>query len=481
VTELPAGWASCTVADTMEFTIGGVWGEAAGAAEVDVDVIRVTEMKAFGRLAPETAARRSVTMSQFGSRLLQAGDLVLEKSGGGPRTPVGRVGMVTGLDRPAVCSNFMQLMRPNRDVVTPRFLLWQLVNAHVAGVTASLQTATTNIRNLKMKDYWEVQLSVPPLTEQERIVAAIEEAFSQLDAGEAGLRTVRHLLKRMRNAVLAAAVTGRLVPQDPTDTPATELLADLGVEATGSGALGALPDGWAWAALGSISESVRNGIFVSRPPETPPGVPILRIGAVRRLELDLTDVRFARVDVADPAAARALLLSGDLLFTRYNGNPAFVGACAVVPAIDGPLLHPDKLIRVVVNRAVAEPTFVATAVAAGASRSFIEGVTKTTAGQAGISGSDLRLVPIPLAPVEEQRRIVAEVERQFSFLDACEGAIDAGLVRSAALRRSVLKAAFEGKLVPQDPRDEPASALLERIGADRAAAPPPARRTRRTA
>ena len=58
------------------------------------------------------------------------------------------------------------------------------------------------------------------VAEQERIVTAIEEAFSKLDAGEAGLRTVRQLLKRMREAVLAAAVTGRLVPQDPTDTPA---------------------------------------------------------------------------------------------------------------------------------------------------------------------------------------------------------------------------------------------------------------------
>ena len=69
-----------------------------------------------------------------------------------------------------------------------------------------------------------------PSPEQERIVTAIEEAFSKLDAGEAGLRTVRQRLKRMREAVLAAAVTGRLVPQDPTDTPARELLADLGVE-----------------------------------------------------------------------------------------------------------------------------------------------------------------------------------------------------------------------------------------------------------
>jgi type I restriction enzyme S subunit len=88
-----------------------------------------------------------------------------------------------------------------------------------------------------------------------------------------------------------------------------------------------------------------------------------------------------------------------------------------------------------------------------------------------LNHTDIVPLRVPIPPSAEQRRIVAEVERQMSFVDACERAVDAGLARSAALRRSVLKAAFEGRLVPQDPSDEPASALLERIRAERAAAP----------
>lgn len=80
-------------------------------------------------------------------------------------------------------------------------------------------------------------------------------------------------------------------------------------------------------------------------------------------------------------------------------------------------------------------------------------------------------LPVPVAPESEQHRIVAEVDRQMSFIEACESAVDAGLERSAALRRSVLKAAFEGRLVVRDPTDEPASVLLDRIRAERAAAP----------
>jgi type I restriction enzyme, S subunit len=113
---------------------------------------------------------------------------------------------------------------------------------------------------------------------------------------------------------------------------------------------------------------------------------------------------------------------------------------------------------------------VAIASSIGASRTFIDSVTKTTAGQAGIAGSELKQMPLPLPPLLEQNRIVAEVERQFSFIEAAERAVETGLLRSAALRRSILKAAFEGRLVRQDPTDEPASVLLDRIRAERLAA-----------
>jgi len=366
--------------------------------------------------------------------------------------------------------------------IDPALLMWALnspqtrqrVGASIKGVGRP---------RINLGELRDVEVPVPPQPEQERIISAIEEAFSKLDVGEAELNNVRQLLKRTRDAVLASAVTGGLVPQDPTDTPAAKLLVEAGVESVDAPVdLPVLPDGWVWSTLGAICESIRNGIFVSRPPDVPPGVPILRIGAVRRLELDLGDVRYAPVDLADRSVQRALLASGDLLFTRYNGNPAFVGACAVVPELTGPLLHPDKLIRAVVDRRAVDPNYVAIAASAGASRSFIDQVTKTTAGQAGIAGGDLKLVPVPVPPMAEQARIVAEVERQLSFIEACERSVATGLGVSAALRRSVLHSAFEGRLVPQDPTDEPASVLLERIRADRAAAPRPTkRRTKATA
>jgi hypothetical protein len=119
---LPDTWELNTLESLLAVSIGGIWGVESGLSEVNVDVVRVTELKAHGFIEPSTAAKRSITRKQFQSRALEVGDLLLEKSGGGPNTPVGRVGYVLSIDKPMVCSNFMQLMRPDAKKVFPKYL-----------------------------------------------------------------------------------------------------------------------------------------------------------------------------------------------------------------------------------------------------------------------------------------------------------------------------------------------------------------------
>jgi type I restriction enzyme, S subunit len=111
----------------------------------------------------------------------------------------------------------------------------------------------------------------------------------------------------------------------------------------------------------------------------------------------------------------------------------------------------------------------------------LEGAARTTAGIYKVNQPMIESVMLPIPAWEEQARLASEIERQLSFVEACERAVDVGLARSAGLRRSVLKAAFEGRLVPQDPSDEPASLLLDRIRAERATQPVAKRRARQTA
>ncbi|MFJ5269354.1 restriction endonuclease subunit S [Streptomyces sp. NPDC088358] len=144
---------------------------------------------------------------------------------------------------------------------------------------------------------------------------------------------------------------------------------------------------------------------------------------------------------ADAEKVRAKLLSpGDLIFIRVNGNPRFVGACAVVPSGISHLVPSDKMIRVVVDTSVALPAYIAIACAGGSTLASIRSATKTTAGQASISGGDLKTIPIPLPPLAEQRRIAAVVDDHNSRLDAASASIERATIRLKAWESSYLLA-----------------------------------------
>lgn len=304
---------------------------------------------------------------------------------------------------------------------------------------------------------------LPPLAEQERIVAAIEEALSKLDAGEAGLRIIRQLLRRTRESVWDAAVTGRLVQPEPTDTPASKLLTNVGIapsETTGD-FLPALPEDWAATTMGAVSQMSLGKMLDAKAQTGRHPTPYLRNINVRWGSFDLVDL--AVMDIRPDEYDRVAVAAGDLVVCE-GGEP---GRCAVWRA--GSMVIQKALHRVRPVPGVSAD-YLALVLAWWKSRHQYESfITGTTIKH--IPKEKLKLLPIPLPPPEAQLRIVAEVERQSSFLDACDRAVVAILVKSAALRRSVLKAAFDGRLVPQDPTDEPAAALLERIRHERAAAP----------
>ena len=226
-----------------------------------------------------------------------------------------------------------------------------------------------------------------------------------------------------------------------------------------------LPEAWCWASVEEISSEIRNGF--SGKPDAVSGVPILRISAVRAFALDLSDRRFLRGAADDYRDDQ--IETNDLLFTRYNGSRNLVGVCAVVPAIGETIVHPDKLIRARPVPSDAVPSFIGLAANVGASRKYVEQRIRTTAGQAGISGGDVKTLPIPFPPAAEQTAIVELVEDQLSVIDHLEADLDAKLKSAQALRQSILRSAFEGRLVPQDPNDEPAGELLKRIAAEREA------------
>lgn len=458
MTELPIGWVETSLHDVAATSLGKMLDAKQRTGLHQTPYLRNINVR-WGGFDLSDVATMDIEPRELDRVLAQPGDLVVCE-GGEP----GRSAVWHGSE-PVALQKALHKVRPYAGVL-PAYLALLLREQASTRELDKLFTGTT-IKHLPQEKLRLVRVPLAPTSEQERIVVAIEEAFSKLDAGEVGLRAVRQLLKRMRDAVLAAAITGRLVPQDPTDTPATKLLAELGAHQ--GGAMYEIPDTWCWAALGEmLREPLRNGM--SAPQADPStGLPTFSITAVTTGDFSRPNIKYT---AGNWSRAEDLWAEAGDVFVQRSNTPALVGTARLYRGTPRAAIFPDLLIRV---RAVHQlrPEWVEIVMSSPACRGHVRSKAKGLAGSMPkIAQPVLEQLPIPVPPEEEQDRLVAEIERQFSVLEACDRVVDAGLARSAALRRSILKSAFEGRLATQDPTDEPATVLLERIQASQPATKP---------
>jgi type I restriction enzyme, S subunit len=339
-------------------------------------------------------------------------------------------------------------------------------------------------------------LSIPlaPSEEQHRIAAKAEELFGEIEAGEQELEKAREGLEAYRRAVLKAAVTGELTREwreknAPNETGA-DLLNRALAERSGQRAsrtrrappkpddsiLPDLPFGWVWASLGDICDIV-GGITVDakRSTDEMEEVPYLRVANVQRGFLNLRKVKTIRVPPEQ--VARLRLKSNDVLLNE-GGDKDKVGRGWVWNDEVADCIHQNHVFRARPLVPELDGRFISTYANEVGRKFFFDGAKQTT-NLASLSMSKVAALPVPLPPAAELARIVelivlicAELETEKALIKEWERAV-------ISLRQSILATAFSGKLVPQDLADEPASALLERLRAQKAAAPAP-RHSRRT-
>lgn len=521
--KLPSSWTSASMEDLLIFMLGGDWGKAPNFDNpdyTDVLCIRASEMKNWNEEKGKTAAKRKIKKSSLASRELKLNDIILEISGGGPEQPVGRTVLIDqsvlsqNSSIPKICTNFFRLMRFS-DKASPEYLNNFFQYFYKLGGTLSYQAGSNNLRNLKVPQYITIGVPLPPLPEQHRIVAKIEELFSELDQGIESLKTAQQQLKIYRQAVLKYAFEGKLTAdwrkqqqQAGALESAETLLETIKIERENryqqqleewkqsvkaweeNGKEGKkpgkprkekeipsvkseeiksfkkVPQTWVWIRYGNMCQQIKNGISKKPSADFQTGEKIFRIGAVRPFNINYSDVRYISND--EKQYDSYFLSKNDILFTRYNGSRRYVGVCALFN-VEEKFLYPDKIVRTkLISEEIFNPLYFVYAVNSGSSRKFIESRIRTTAGQSGVSGGDIKSIPVALCSIAEQTKIVQEIESRFSICDQLEATITENLQKSEALRQSILKQAFEGKLVPQDPNDESAEKLLERIREEKA-------------
>lgn len=349
--------------------------------------------------------------------------------------------------------------------------------------------------------FWNIPLPLPPLAEQRRIVAKIEELFSKLDAGVEALKKVKAGLKRYRQSVLKHAFEGRLtedyrrrkskvgVPADDQGGEGTRMAAEPRVEYGAEDAsallarireerkkalgrkykelppidtsdLPALPEGWAWARIGELCFVQGGFAFKSRDYQQK-GVPLLRISNIVGGKVSFEADTVYLDDVFLSQYQPFTLSRGDIVIALSGATTGKYG----VYGLDEQALLNQRVGRLRFSDAkIVNPHYILQYLEIIRDRILKEAYG---AAQPNISTNDLGEFEIPLAPRAEQDLIVSEIERRFSIAHAAEKVVDESLNQAERLRQSILKRAFEGKLVPQDPSDEPAEVLLERIRAEK--------------
>ncbi|MFZ2361803.1 MAG: restriction endonuclease subunit S [Anaerolineae bacterium] len=493
--ELPLGWVWTSISETCWTTSGGTPSrKRPDFFDGEIPWLKSGELN--NGLIYETEERISRdALESSSAKVFPSGTLTIALYG----ATVGKLGIlkIDAATNQAVAGVFTP------DFVQTKYLFWFLFFYRPALLDERFGGAQPNISQAILK---EIEFPLPPLPEQHRIVAKIEELFSDLDASVAALTQAQAHLRIYRQAVLKYAFDGRLTERwraQHAPPPASELLAQIRAEraqrhqrqlaewkadvqrweAAGRTGrkparprqpdelaplsageleeLGELPEGWAWAKLRDISEIV-GGITKGRDFSGQPTVrlPYLRVANVQDGYLDLADVR--DIEALPTELEKYRLEPGDILYTE-GGDKDKLGRGAVWQGEIPNCIHQNHIFRARVFQHLLNADFIALNSQTKGAKHYFFSNAKQTVNLASINMTVLGNLPVPIPGTSEQQAIVAEIEARLSVVDKLEETLAAALRQAEALRQSILQRAFAGKLVPQDPSDEPAQQLLERI------------------
>jgi len=413
MTELPDGWQADNIGTIADTQLGKMLNSSKQTGTAAMPYLRNINLR-WGGFDLSDVKEMDIFHDEREQFTLRTGDLLICEGGEPGRCAVWKS------DLPMAFQNAMHRVRP-KATVSADFLALQVESQVRNGELDHLFSGVT-IKHFSQQKLRGVEVLIPPLAEQQRIVEILEEQFSRLDAALASIRTVRENAAAFRRSLLQAAFHGALAGDSAVS----------------------IPSDWSLLSLDEVSE-VRLGRQRSPRNHSGPQLrPYLRAANVTWQGLDLTDVK--EMNFSDEELSVLCLKSGDILVGEASGSPNEVGKAAVFQGEIENCCFQNTLLRV---RPLSIDTrylhyFLTGTAMSGAYARESRGVGISHLGRAKLASW-----PVPVAPAPEQQRIGEMLDEQFSRLDAALVVTNQLEARIVSERRSLLHAAFSGALTEQ--------------------------------
>ena len=383
---------------------------------------------------------------------------------------IGKTALVKADDLPCNTNQAVAIIRGTDKVLLPLYLKYNLsFRSHEIFMTNARGGAMNNV---SLGDLKQIKIIIPPLAEQKRIVEKLDEVLAQVDTIKARLDGIPAILKRFRQSVLASAVSGKLTEEwrggSSPSSCEKELLKI--VECRKSFVAKRMqvpqehlkneeypiPSSWKWTSLDALASKIVDGVH-HKPVYVDEGIPFMSVKDIRGGKISFDNCKYISLKTHMDIHPRCNPAKGDLLITK-SGT---IGRTAIIKT--------DSIFDLFVSVALVKPA------SQKVNMEYINitlmhwvnsiDISSRVVGTAikNLHLRDMRVLAVPFAPLDEQKEIVRLVDNYFELADTIEAQVKKAQARVDNLTQSILAKAFRGELVPQDPNDEPADKLLERI------------------
>jgi type I restriction enzyme S subunit len=476
---LPKSWEVTSISEVFSINPGHSGIDISDDTEVSFVPMPEIE-EGTGRLNPGVS--RLYKDVKKGYTKFAEGDVLFAKIT--PCMENGKIAIAEGLINGVGCGTTEVFVFRQQGSVLAKYLFYYLVQKNFRQYAKSKFNGAVGHLRVPASIFEEDTFPLPPLAEQSRIVAQLDAVMQKLEASQERLDKMPDLLKKFRQAVLGAAVSGKLTEAWRAEQQEVELAVDVLervqhdrlsqvrtaraksaleeiFDIVEEGQHFELPDTWQFVALDKLAASFNYG--TSAKSENTGAVPVLRMGNLQGGKIDWSDLKYTS---SPEEIEQYSLNTGDVLFNRTN-SPELVGKTAIYRG-EQPAIFAGYLIRIKATPAL-NPEYLNYCLNSSYARQYCWNVKTDGVSQSNINAQKLSRFEVPFCSLSEQEEIVRQVKHYFGLADQLEARFEQAAELVEQLPQALLAKAFSGQLVPQDPDDEPASTLLKRLHAELAA------------